>query len=486
MPAIARLCHTQGIRPMIRFRLNRLIQAASRRLWETDPDGEPVWRATLLRTARIAWAVVRDLGAGQLTLQAVGLVYTTLLSLVPLLAVSFSVLKAFGVHNQAEPLLQNFLRPLGPRGDEITSQIIGFVENMRVGVLGSVGMALLIYTVIALIRQIERAFNVTWHISRRPSFAHRMTDYLAVILLGPVLIFSAISIGASVMSTEVVTRLLAIEALAALVNAASTILPFLLVVAAFTFAYVFVPNTRVRLPSAMVGALVAAALWQTIGWAFASVVAASATYAAVYSGFAIVLIFMVWLYLSWLILLVGASIAFYHQHPEYQGMGRRDLEMSGRVRERLALLTMTVIGRRFYRGGDAWTAEGLAERLATPLDSVEKILEVLERQGLLCRSGESEIVFLPAHSPETLAVKDVLDAVRTVEENPFMNVARLPSDQAVENVARRLEGAVETALAGLTVKDLALADEAGEGTGPQAVVPPGSASRVAGGPRGEA
>ncbi len=470
---------------MIRFRWNRLVQAASRRLWQTDPAAEPAWKAALLRTARVGWAVGRDLGAGHLTMQAVGLVYTTLLSLVPLLAVSFSVLKAFGVHNQIQPLLQNFLRPLGPRGDEITDQIIGFVENMRVGVLGSVGMALLIYTVIYLIRQIEGAFNVTWHISRRPSFAHRMTDYLAVILLGPVLIFSAISIGASVMSTEFVTRLLAIEALAALVHAASTILPFLLVVAAFTFAYVFVPNTRVKVSSAIVGALVAAVLWQTIGWAFASFVAASATYAAVYSGFAIVLIFMIWLYLSWLILLVGGSVTFYHQHPEYQGMGRRDLEMSGRVRERLALMAMTVIGRRFYRGGDAWTADELAERLATPLDSVEKVLETLVSQGLLSRTGEPQPVFLPARSPETLPVKEVLDAVRTVEENPFMNVDRLPSDPAVEAVAARLDGAVETALAGLTVKDLALADEAGEATGPQAVPPTGPGSRAAGGPAGE-
>ncbi len=471
---------------MIRFRWNRLVQAASRRLWETDPAAEPAWKATLLRTARIAWAVGRDVGAGQLTLQAVGLVYTTLLSLVPLLAVSFSVLKAFGVHNQIQPLLQNFLRPLGPRGDEITEQIIGFVENMRVGVLGSVGMALLIYTVIYLIRQIEGAFNVTWHISRRPSFAHRMTDYLAVILLGPVLIFSAISIGASVMSTDFVTRLLAIEALAALVHAASTILPFLLVVAAFTFAYVFVPNARVKVPSAIVGALVAAALWQTIGWVFASFVAASATYAAVYSGFAIVLIFMIWLYLSWLILLVGASVSFYHQHPEYQGMGRRDLEMSGRVRERLALLAMTAIGRRFYRGGDAWTADELAERLATPLDSLEKVLEVLVHRGLLSRTGEPQPVFLPARSPETLPVKEVLDAVRTFEENRFMNVERLPAEPTVAEVASRLESAVEAALSGLTVKDLALADGAAEAEGPRAVPPPDPQGLAAGGPSGEA
>ena len=110
--------------------------------------------------------------------------------------------------------------------------------------------------------------------------------------------------------------------------------PYLFVIAAFTFVYMFVPNTRVRLGSAASVPWLAGFLWQTVGWGFASFVVASAKYAAIYSGFAILVIFMLWLYLAWLILLVGASIAFYHQHPEYLTMRRRELNLSNRLKER--------------------------------------------------------------------------------------------------------------------------------------------------------
>ena len=102
----------------------------------------PWWKALALRWARTLWLLGRELMEGQLSMRAMSLVYTTLLSLIPLLAVSFSVLKAFGVHNQIEPTLQNFLTPLGPRGVEISATIIGFVDNVQVGVLGSVGLGL--------------------------------------------------------------------------------------------------------------------------------------------------------------------------------------------------------------------------------------------------------------------------------------------------------------------------------------------------------
>ena len=110
-----------------------------------------------------------------LTLQAMSLVYTTLLSLVPLIAVSFSVLKGFGVHNQVEPMLSSVLAPLGDKGAEITSKIIEFVENTKAGVLGSLGLVLLFYTVVSLIQKIERSFNFTWRISKPRPFAQRFS-----------------------------------------------------------------------------------------------------------------------------------------------------------------------------------------------------------------------------------------------------------------------------------------------------------------------
>jgi membrane protein len=125
-----------------------------------------------MRVLRTILILVRDLAFGQLTLRAMSLVYTTLLSIVPLLALSFSVLKAFGVTNQIRPMLLNLLEPLGEKGVEVAQRITGFIENMNVGVLGAVGLVLLLYTSISLIQKIEESLNYIWH-APRPAAAGR-------------------------------------------------------------------------------------------------------------------------------------------------------------------------------------------------------------------------------------------------------------------------------------------------------------------------
>ena len=134
--------------------LGKYGEMLSAQIWETDLRSLPLARRLLLRTARFLYVLVRDLLQGDLNLRAMSLVYSTLLSVVPLLAVSFSMLKGFGVHNQFEPYLYRFLEPLGPKGVEVGNSIIEFVENIRVGVLGAVGLGLLIYTVVSLLQKI--------------------------------------------------------------------------------------------------------------------------------------------------------------------------------------------------------------------------------------------------------------------------------------------------------------------------------------------
>ena len=142
---------TDGVHNLL-TRLNAFV-------WEDDLRELSGLRRYLVFVSRVMHLLIKELLGGQLNLRAMSLVYTTLLSIVPLLAVSFSVLKGFGVHNRIEPLLYNLLLPLGPKGVEITDNIIGFVENVKVGVLGSIGTVMLIYTVIALLQKIESAFN---------------------------------------------------------------------------------------------------------------------------------------------------------------------------------------------------------------------------------------------------------------------------------------------------------------------------------------
>ena len=139
-----------------------------------------IYRATVVANARYRSDV--------LNLQAMGLTYSTLLSLVPFLAVMFSVLKAFGVQNVLEPFLLQLLQPLGNAAAEVTSSIINFVENIRVGILGAAGTAMLFYTVVTLVAKIEDALNQIWRLPHSRTWSQRVTAYLSVILVGPVMV----------------------------------------------------------------------------------------------------------------------------------------------------------------------------------------------------------------------------------------------------------------------------------------------------------
>ncbi len=437
-------------------------------LWRPT-ESMPGWKARLIRAVRMIAVLARDVKQGQLTLRAMSLVYTTLLSIVPLLALSFSVLKAFGVYNQIQPLLVTFLEPLGEKGAEITQRIIQFIENMNVGVLGSVGLALLIYTAVSLVQKIEEAFNFIWHIGRPRRFGERFSRYLTMLLVGPILVFSAMGITASVMSAELVRSVVAIEPVGQVVFGVSRLVPYLLVIGAFTFAYVFIPNAKVQIGAALVGGLVGGVLWQTAGWAFAGFVASSTRYTAIYSSFAILILFLIWLYVSWLILLFGAAVAFYFQHPEYLVARGGELQLSIRMRERLALGTMSLIAGRFLHGEPPPTAMALSRMLRTPLNAMQNALDTLERNDLVTLNAAEPPAYLPARDVSLIPVRELLSAVRAAGERGQLASADLPVPAGVEQVLARLEAAEGGAVENLSVKDL-VTEPAGSSSGGSAAL----------------
>jgi membrane protein len=217
---------------------------------------------------------------------------------------------------------------------------------------------------------------------------------------------------------------------------------------------VFVPNTRVRFRSAMVGALVAGALWQTLGWMFATFMAGSTHYTAIYSGLAILILFMIWIYIAWLVLLIGASIAFYHQHPEYLAIRTREPSLSIRLRERLALLIGGHIACRHYRGDPPWSSEALSQALGIPNSTTQRILELLEAGQFLAHTADEPPRYLPAHAPEMIRVTDLLNQVRGFEEGAQDRAGAL-LDPGIAALERRIEDAVAVALEGMTLRDLA-------------------------------
>lgn len=432
--------------------LQRGGEALSTWIWTPLPADAHWWHRQVILIARIAVCVGNDLRSGALSMRAMSLVFTTLLALVPLIAVSFSVLKGFGVHNQVEPALQQLLAPLGERSREITDRIVAFVDNIKVGVLGTVGLALLLYTAISLVQKVEGAFNYTWNVHQRRSLVRRFSDYLSVMVIGPLLVFLALGITASLSSSSVVQALMEVEPFGLLLRLGTRLVPYLLVILAFTFVYVLIPNTRVRMRNAFYGAVVAGVLWETLGRLFATFAASSTNLTAIYSGFAILLLFMIWLHLSWLILLLGSSIAFYRQYPEYLLPGGRGrVQLSHAQDEHLGLAVIFAIVRAWYGGTSAPDRDMLARQLAAPVHPVDRALNALQEAGMIMPAGTEAVGFVPARPPETISVKQVLDALRGYGEHAW---AQAGDDKGADGVMGRFDGALTREFDGLTVAEL--------------------------------
>lgn len=431
-----------------------LRERLGREVWAEDIRGRSRPHRLVVNALRLFYVLAREVYEGHLTLRATSLVYTTILSLVPLLAVSFSVLKAFGVHSQLEPLLRNFLAPLGAQGEQLVRNIVLFIENVRVGVLGSVGLVVLLYTVVSLVQQTEDAFNFIWRVKNLRGLLHRFSDYLSVILVGPVLVFSALGLATTVLGTDLVQRVAEIDPFGTVIAFAGRLVPYLLMVAALVFVYVFLPNTKVRFGSAVVGAVFAVALWQITGWVFASFVVASGRYEAIYSGFALVLLFMIWLYLVWLILLIGAQVAFYHQYPQFIVRNKETLALGNRLKEQLALLVMYLIGSNFYNNRKPWTFEGLVQRLQLPIEPLRRTLQDLEDKGFIVIVGSDPVTYLPARDPGTLTVRQFLGAIRGDGEEACLQCSIAP----VDRLMGRIGEAFANATGDETLEDLIVAE----------------------------
>jgi membrane protein len=427
----------------------RLKETLNHVLWDTNINRLPKAKALLLTSARIVVAVGRDIAGGQLTLRATSLVFTTLLSLVPLLALSFSMLKAFGVHNQLEPALIGLLEPLGEKGGELAQQLVQFVENVGVGVLGSVGLVVLIYTVVSLIQKIEGAFNFIWRVSSLRPLIQRVSSYLSVVLLGPMLVFAAVGITATVLRSTMVQELLMVAPLGTLYYGFSKLLPYLLVSGAFTLTYLIIPNTHVRITSALLGGAVAGILWETGNWGFTSFIVNSTKYTAIYSSFAIIILFLIWIYLSWMIMLLGASIAFYHQNPAYRHPNATVIGQ--RSREALALEILRRVNLTHRGDTSRWTQQSLTDAVQLPLEQISHVLTPLMYAGLLVYTDDRPAHIVPGRDLETVSIKNVLDVMSgCTEASDSLAFAH----QRVQTIMQQIDDTVAHGPGTQTVKDL--------------------------------
>ena len=418
-------------------------------LFQKSRSMGPPWGATL-RWLRYPVALIRDWLSGDTSIRAMSLAYNTLLSLVPLMVFSFAILKGLGAHGDLRLIVHEFFRPVGSAATQLTESVMQFVANMRGELLGSIGLAFLVYTVITTIQKVETSFNFVWRVGRRRSFGRRFTDYLTIMILGPILLAVALGLLASAENSSVARWLYAVAPFAAILGVLGRILPYAIVTGVFSCMYAFIPNTRVQFRAALIGGVTAGIIWALVGKVFTAVIVYSSQLVAVYSGFAIVLTTLIWVYLSWLILLIGAQLAFYVQFPQYLRHGQQTIELTGSDREQAGLSIMYLVGRDFAAGKRYWTADRLAAELDLPGTALAPVLARLERAGLIVAT-EKEL-FVPGRNPEGILLADIVDAVRALQIGRL--TIEMHGAKAAVQVMGGVEAAVRERLGTRTLKDL--------------------------------
>lgn len=389
-----------------------------KKLWEPDITPLPSFQRWPLAALRHVSYVIHRLVGGELNLRAMSLVYTTILSLVPLLAFSFSVLKGFGVQNQFEPLLLEYLHALGPeKSVEITNNIVGFVDNIDVRVLGAAGLGVLIYTLLTLIHKIESSLNFVWKVVDQRSLAKRTSTFVSVLTIGPVLLFALLALASSVMSNEIIAAITATRPVGTMVDAASQLWPFVLVSAAFCFLYALVPNTPVRFVPAAVGGLTAGVLWQAGSSLFSQFVSTASSYEAIYVTFGTALLFMIWLYVSWMILLIGATVAYHTQNANRVVDELRNLKFNSTDLTSAALSVLAELSQDIQAGAGATTQIELGRRLQLGDDAMQQVLDLLYRQGLIDRLDHDAPAWVLLVPPEHTLLSDLYLQLETHQPN---------------------------------------------------------------------
>jgi membrane protein len=363
-------------------------------------------------------------------LWASALTYTTALSIVPLLVLVFSVLKGLGYTDQLEPVVTRYVG-----SPDIASQLLGFVHNMKVGALGSIGAATLIITDISLLSTIENAFNHSWGVPQGRSYLRKFTDYLSITFVVPLLLVTALTLTAGFTKSE------------ALANSLSFIASFVLVWAGYFVLFIFFPNTRVEWRAALIGALITAVLWTAAQWAYVHFQYGVTSYRAYYGALAAIPIFLVWIYFSWAIVLLGVEFAVVMQRGPYRPLKET---IGAEFTRQAVLLILMRIGERMTAGGDSVSVGSIANELGVSEEKIDQLVTRLEEAGFIAQAETTEKSrprheLLLTRSPANLRISEALEYEGKVER---------PLDARIQRMIGRIDDVERNALRDATVLDL--------------------------------
>ena len=298
-----------------------LAEVVSAWLWRPAVESE-IWLARFSRrVSQIAFAVIRDLADGQLSLRAMGLVFITIVGFFPALTLVLAVLRWFGVHEDLRPSLLDVFAPLGEQGIEVTDNIIDYINDLHVQFINLTSVVILLYLLVNMLRKIEACFNYIWCVENPGLSLRRLLGYLLTILLIPALHLLSIGMSTAVKAPVLRNWIEEITFGSQIPAAIFFLFPLASMSLGFTLMYLLIPATRVRFGSALIGGIVTALVWKLLGSVFQGVFVSPAR-DSIYLAFASTIAVMYFVYFGWLVALIGSNVAYYHQYPERIRSGR--------------------------------------------------------------------------------------------------------------------------------------------------------------------
>ena len=370
-------------------------------------------KSFLIKQLRTIILSLRGFGEDKCILRASALTFYSLLSIIPMAAMAFGIAKGFGF----EKILEQQLLEKFPGQEEIIAQVINFahslLEKTKGGLIAGIGIAILFWTVIKVLGNIEKSFNDIWGIKKSRSFGRKFSDYLSIMLICPVLLImsSSITVVIAGQIRLITQNFVFLGALSPVIFLILKLLPCCVIWIVFSFIYIFIPNTRVNFKSGILAGIIAGTIYQIAQWAYINFQIVAAKYGAVYGSFAALPLFLVWLQISWLIVLFGAELSFAQQNVETYEFEPDCLRASYSFKKLLSLRITQLCVKNFYKGERPWTATQISTALEIPIRLARQILYDLVSAGIISEVNEknNSTAYQPGVDIDGLTVKNVID-----------------------------------------------------------------------------
>ncbi len=443
--------------PLIGF-FKRLSGFLRTEIWRIKSKDLPAYKSIPLSILRILVLCIRGFHEDRLNLRASALTFYSLLSIVPVFAMIFGVAKGFGL----ERTLRTFILTRFEGQEQVASKILEFsnamLENVKGGMIAGIGVIFLFYTIIKIFSHIENAFNDIWGVRKSRSFSRKVTDYLSALLICPILfiVSSAAQLIIATSVQHIVNRISILHDISPLLISMVGLLSYCVLWILFIFIYMFLPNTKVNISSAIIAGVSAGTIYQLFQWVYIHFQIHVTKYNAVYGSFAALPLFFLWLQVSWLIVLMGAEISFAYQNVNTYEFEKDSMNVSPGFKRLLSIRIVNLILKKFLSGNSPPTANQISHELDIPIRLVNQIIYELLSAGLISEvstNEEMEPGYQPAVDPEKITIKSVIDALDE-NGNRGIPVKRTRELEEIENSLRAFSELIEKSQENRLLKEI--------------------------------